>query len=103
MANSRVYKSSDAAGIEPKFVPNINLMARDDSGGPDWDPYTQQFGDGGEIRGQKPHLSINGGTADKAEGTEVSDEPRTASYDKEAKLPHYGNNASARSKKEAME
>lgn len=105
MANSRVYKSTDAAGIEPKLVPNTNLMARDDSGGPDWDPYTQQFGDGGDsVRGAKPHLSASGGTADKIEGTEVSDDQRTAGYDKAAKLPHYGNNnTSPRAKKEAME
>lgn len=93
----------DAAYIKPKFVPNTNLMARDDSGGPDWDPYTQQFGDGGEIRGDKPHLSASGGTADEIEGTEISDKKRTAGYDKESGLPHYGNNTSARAKKEAME
>lgn len=101
MANDRVYMSKDAAGIAPKFVPNTNLMARDDSGGPDWDPYTQQFGDGGEIIGAKPHLSVSGGTADEIEGTEISDSKRTAGYDKAAGDAHYGNKASSRSKKEA--
>jgi len=103
MANDRVYNSTDAAGIKPKFVPNTNLMARDDSGGPEYDPYTQEFGDGDSRIGAKPHLSVNGGTADKIEGTEVSDALRTQAYDKISGVKHLGQIVTSRSKKEAME
>lgn len=71
MANSRVYKSTDAAGIEPKLIPDYELLARDDSGGPDYQPYTAQFGDGEFKQGAKPHLSADGGgKADPLDGTE---------------------------------
>lgn len=103
MANDRVYMSKDAAGIAPKLVPNTNLMARDDSGGPDYDPYTQQFGDGGDIVGAKPHLSVSGGKADKIQGTEVDDNERTKEYDRESGRTHIGDITSSRSKKEASE
>lgn len=103
MANERVYNSTDAAGIKPKFVPNTNLMARDDSGGPEYDPYTQEFGDGGYVQGEKPHLGTGGGKADELEGVEVSDNARTRGYDKTAKLPHIGKTGDSRSKKEARE
>lgn len=47
----------DAADMEPKFVPDGNLLPRDNSGGPDYEPYTEQFGDGGMVKGEsKPHL-----------------------------------------------
>ncbi len=103
MANSRVYMSKDAAGIEPKFVPNTNLMARDDSGGPEYDPYTAQFSDGDFKIGAKPHLSVSGGTADTIEGTEISDKPRTAAYDAISKAPKAGDKGPSSSKKQAME
>lgn len=102
MANERVYMSKDAAGIAPKFVPNTNLMARDDSGGPEYDPYTQEFGDGGNVIGAKPHLSVSGGTADQIEGVEVSDKPRTAQYDKTGPK-HLGQISNSKTKKEAEE
>lgn len=50
----------DAASIKPKFVPDDELLPRDDSGGPDFTKYTAQFGDGGEVTGSKPHLSPSG-------------------------------------------
>lgn len=101
MANSKVYNSTDAAGIAPKLVPNANLMARDDSGGPEYDPYTQQFGDGGYVQGEKPHLTATGsGTADTLEGSEVSDKPRTARYDAISGIKHFGKTGSAAKAKE---
>lgn len=103
MANDRVYNSKDAAGIAPKMVPNTNLMARDDSGGPDYDPYTQQFGDGGNIQGAKSHLSASGGKSDDITGTVISDKPRTRGYDKDAGEPHFGDISDANAKKEAKE
>lgn len=58
----------DAAYIKPKFVPNEQLRARDDSGGPDFEPYSAEFGDGGEVTGgSKSHLSARGGD-DTGEG-----------------------------------
>lgn len=50
----------DAADIKPKFVPTDDLMARDNSGGPGFDPYTAEFGDGGRVTGAKAHLSVGG-------------------------------------------
>lgn len=101
--NERVYMSKDAAGIAPKFVPNQNLMARDDSGGPDYDPHTGQFGDGGFVIGEKPHLGVSGGSEDAMEGTEISDKPRTRGYDNISGVPHIGGKDTARAKKEAKE
>lgn len=58
----------DAAYIKPKFVPNNELLARDDSGGQDFTPYTGQFGDGGYVTGgDKSYLSASGG-GDAGEG-----------------------------------
>ena len=63
---------SDAAYIKPKMVPNDELLARDDSGGPDYQPYTAAFGDGGYVTGEKPHLSAHGeGMEDEVEGDEI--------------------------------
>lgn len=72
----RWNSGSDAAYIKPKFVPDYELHGRDDSGGPEWVPYTQQFGDGGYVTGDKAHLSARGGMTDQEEGGLVSDEPR---------------------------
>jgi len=66
----------DAAYIKPKFVPDAELHGRDDGGGPDWDNYTQQFGDGGRVTGAKAHLSASGGGSDPESGGEVSAMPR---------------------------
>lgn len=54
----------DAAYIKPKLVPDYELLPRDDSGGPEWDAYTQEFGDGGYVIGDKEHLSAHGGEDD---------------------------------------
>lgn len=105
--NERVYNSTDAAGIKPKLIPNAELMARDDSGGPEWDPHTAEFGDGGFVVGEdeKGHLSAKGGKEHAIEGTELSDKNRTAGYDKIPRADkHRGANTdSKRSHKEAME
>ena len=68
---------SDAAYIRPKLIPDMELLPRDDSGGPEWDPYTQEWGDGGYVVGEKAHLSARGGSDDAEEEDEISDEPRT--------------------------
>lgn len=70
MAKERVYESTDAAGIKPKLIPDYELLARDDSGGPEWQPYTAQFGDGGFVTGNKAHLSAKGGEDDELKGDE---------------------------------
>lgn len=74
----------DAAYIKPKLVPDYELLARDDSGGPDWEGYAAQFGDGGYVIGDKAHLSASGGKDDEMEGDEVSENTRTAGYDRAA-------------------
>jgi hypothetical protein len=43
------------------------LLPRDDSGGPEWDAYSQEFGDGGYVVGDKAHLSASGGKDDPIE------------------------------------
>lgn len=68
---------SDAAYIKPKLIPDDELLPRDDSGGPEWDPYTAEFGDGGYVIGDKAHLSAKGGKDDDEVNDEISDEPRT--------------------------
>ena len=60
----------DAATMRPRFIPDYELLGRDDSGGPQWQPYTQQFGDGGYVTGQKAHLSVRGGADDEMSGDE---------------------------------
>lgn len=66
----------DAAYIEPRLIPDYELLPRDDSGGPEWAPYTQEWGDGGYVTGEKAHLSAHGGRDDDIEDDEVSSEPR---------------------------
>lgn len=61
----------DAAEIAPKFIPDVELMGRDDSGGPGFDPYTAKFGDGGRVTGAKAHLSASGGGSDAVRGDEL--------------------------------
>lgn len=85
MAKSeRVYNSTDAAGIKPKLIPNYELMPRDDSGGPEWNPRTAEFGDGGFVMGEdeKSHLSAHGGGEHVREKTELSDKARTRESDR---------------------
>ncbi len=60
----------DASYIKPKMIPDYELLGRDDSGGPDYQPYTQVFGDGGKVHGAKAHLSASGGSDDPKEGSE---------------------------------
>ena len=70
---------TDAATIKPKFVPDEALHGRDDSGGYDWDKnYTEQFGDGGRVTGDKAWLSVSGGSKGNFAGGEESDAPRKA-------------------------
>lgn len=69
---------SDAATIKPKLVPDYELQARDDSGGPDYSPYTAEFGDGGFVQGPKAHLSAKGGSDDEEAGDEQSERPRAS-------------------------
>ena len=69
---------SDAAYIRPKLIPDYELLPRDDSGGPDFDPYTQEFGDGGFVQGQdeKHHLAATDDGQHAEEEDEPSHEPR---------------------------
>ena len=60
----------DAAEIRPKFIPDFELLPRDDSGGPGFEPYTAQFGDGGRVTGAKSYLSASGGSEDSKRGDE---------------------------------
>lgn len=66
---------ADAAGISPKFIPDDELLPRDDSGGMEFEPYTAMFGDGGRVTGAKAHLSASGGGSDKKSKDELSDGP----------------------------
>lgn len=50
----------DAAEIAPKFVPDDQLLPRDNSGGIDYTPSTAKFGGGGDVIGPKPYLSAGG-------------------------------------------
>ena len=55
----------DAAEMTPRLMPYKALMARDNSGGPGFDPYTAEFDDGGRVTGPKAHLSVGGGKSAK--------------------------------------
>jgi len=71
MAKQEGYMTGkDASYIKPKLVPDYELLPRDDSGGPDYQPYTAEFGDGGFVTGDKAHLSATGGTEDEDDGDE---------------------------------
>lgn len=99
--NREGYASgSDAAYIKPKFVPDMELLPRDDSGGPEWDPYSEEFGDGGFVTGDKAHLSAKGGKGDplSKEGDEQDEQERRGSAKSVGTK-----NAPARSRKEAKE
>lgn len=72
-------KGRDASYIKPKLIPDYELLPRDDSGGPEWDPYTQEFGDGGHVTGDKAHLSAKGGKDDKENGDEQDEDHRRGS------------------------
>lgn len=57
----------DAAEIKPKFIPDMQLLPRDNSGGLDWEPRVEVWGDGGKPVGAKSYLSASGGD-EKSEG-----------------------------------
>lgn len=62
----------DAAETRPFLIPDFELLPRDDSGGPEWTPYTAEWGDGGYTTGPKAHLSPRGGMGgDKKRGDEI--------------------------------
>jgi hypothetical protein len=67
----------DASYIKPRLIPDYELLPRDDSGGPEWMPYTAEWGDGGYVTGEKAHLSARGGRDDDLVKDEVSSEPRS--------------------------
>jgi len=50
----------DAADTRPFLIPDYELLPRDDSGGPEYAPYTAEWGDGGYTTGPKAHLSPYG-------------------------------------------
>jgi len=54
--------AKDAADITPKFVPEDELLPRDNSGGLGFKPYNAKFGDGGRVTGPKSALSAGGGS-----------------------------------------
>ena len=86
---------NDAAYIKPRLIPDYELLARDDSGGPEWDPYAMQFGDGGYVTGDKAHLSARGSEDDKMANDEEDQYYRAGS----AKAVKEGNKTPASSKK----
>src|SRR5258708_28037378 len=71
-------RGNDAAYIKPKLVPDFELLPRDDSGGPEWDGYTAEWGDGGYSVGEneKGHLHTDAGRQHPQAEDEVSAEPR---------------------------
>lgn len=82
MAKSMIPSNTDAAGIKPRLIPDAELLGRDDSGGPDYSPYTAQFGDGGYVQGEKPHLTWDdGGKEDPIDGDEIAQKQRLEVYD----------------------
>ena len=62
MAGKPYASGSDAAYIKPRFIPDDELHARDDSGGPGFKSPTADFGDGGRVTGPKAHLNAKGGS-----------------------------------------
>lgn len=68
-----------ADATKAKLIPNYELLGRDDSGGPEWDPYTAEFGDGGFVTGNKSHLSLSGGKDDPKTGDERDSQYRRGS------------------------
>lgn len=82
MAKASKITGSDAAYITPRFIPDYELLGRDDSGGPEFNPYNAQFGDGGFVTGAKAHLSASGGRDDGMNGDEESDDIRAVPAEK---------------------
>lgn len=94
---------SDAATIKPKFVPDYELQPRDDSGGPDYSPYTAEFGDGGFVQGPKAHLSAHGGKDDAEQGDELAERPRASDKGNFRTESPSETEAPAKSKRESKE
>ena len=76
MAKESYSGGRDAATMKPKFIPDDELLPRDDSGGPNFESYTAMFGDGGRVTGAKSHLSVSGGSEDRQEGDEIAKSER---------------------------
>ena len=95
-----IEKNRDAAGMTPRLIPDYELLPRDDSGGPEWDAYTQQFGDSGFVVGNKAHLSVSGGKDDELDGDEQDEDHRRGSA---KKIKESSDEAPAISKKRAKE
>jgi hypothetical protein len=76
----------DAAYIKPKLIPDYELLPRDDSGGPEWQPYSAEFGDGGYVIGNKAHLMARGGEDDPMgeDGDEQDEQNRKTAAKEEA-------------------
>lgn len=73
--NKSPTTGSDAAYMEPALIPDEELRARDNSGGIDFRPYTQEWGDGGYITGgPKPHLSRDSDGDGEEDGHEDMEE-----------------------------
>lgn len=69
----------DAADTRPFLIPDYELLPRDDSGGPEWMPYTQEWGDGGYVTGPKAHLTPQGyKVGNRGDTPEVGDEESRA-------------------------
>lgn len=91
---------NDAAGMEPKLIPDYELQGRDDSGGPDYDGYSASFGDGGFVQGEKAHLSVRGGKDDPEESDEQSERSRAKVANRDTgEAPDADVDAPAKSKK----
>lgn len=78
--SGKIPQGDDAAQIKPKFIPDYQLLGRDDSGGPDFEPYSAQFGDGEFKQGAKAHLSASGGDVEPLGGDERAQGVRTDGY-----------------------
>ncbi len=90
-------RGSDAAYIEPKFIPDYELQGRDDSGGPEFQQYTAAFGDGGYVTGAKAHLSASGGSDDPMNADEQSDDERATGAEKALGQRNLGGKAPSKS------
>lgn len=86
MKNNRGYGEKeptglDAADTRPFLIPDYELLPRDDSGGPEFTPYTAEWGDGGYTTGPKMHLTPQGyrnaGRDTPERGDEESRAPRS--------------------------
>lgn len=81
-------KGRDAAEMKPRLIPDYELLPRDDSGGPDYQPHAAQFGEGGFVAGgDKKHLSVSGGKGDDLDGTQQDSTMEARNKDKGTKSP----------------